>query len=116
MKILPRSSVCNEDLLVHVNPHNTLENVHTKVYYILTQRLTIGSKSSLDYTGKGLIHFFVPIDMSYMRNESCCIGAKNQTALITVLITQEIDYYNLLTTTTAIYCSELGICKKARPV
>ena len=31
LKILPRSSVCNEDLLFHVNPHNTLENVHTKL-------------------------------------------------------------------------------------
>ena len=30
LKILPRSSVCNEDLLFHLNPHNTLENVLTK--------------------------------------------------------------------------------------
>ena len=27
---LPRSSVLNKDLLLHVNPYNTLKNVHTK--------------------------------------------------------------------------------------
>ena len=41
LKILPRSSVCNEDLLFHVNPHNTLEKVHKKCKYfsILVQTI-----------------------------------------------------------------------------
>ena len=28
---LPRSSILNKDLLLHVNPYKTLKNVHTKL-------------------------------------------------------------------------------------
>ena len=75
------------------------------------QRLTIThmaiwSKSSLVCAGKGLIHPFVPVDMSYMSNESCCSGANNQTSLITVVNTEEIT--NFTTTATAIFCLELS--------
>ena len=28
---LPRSSILNKDLLLHVNPYKTLKNVHTKI-------------------------------------------------------------------------------------
>ena len=29
---LPRSSILNKDLLLHVNPYKTLNNVHTKIF------------------------------------------------------------------------------------
>ena len=45
---LPRSSILNKDLLLHVNPYKTLKNVHTKIptWQVITSGIQILNKPS----------------------------------------------------------------------